>query len=180
MNYLRNDFFLQKIVPEIKELDFSNKDLEELPNLAMFKFLIRLQANNNKLKALPTLPHSLKYLSIRNNKIEHLPSSLPDKLLTLDFSNNNIYKLPKTLPSELKILICNYNHIKFISLSHHTSLLRFDCIGNYINLNTLIHNLPTNSLLVYNKTNIYCDTTTSGLRPIYTIDESEIDLEIDD
>ena len=179
MSYLRNDFFLQKIVPEIQELNFDHKDLIQLPNLSVFKNLTRLQANNNKLKELPALPNSLKYLSIRNNQISHLPSRLPDKLVTIDFSNNKIFKLPKKLPNDLKLLIINYNHIKFISLSHHSSLVRFDCIGNYINLHTLINNLPT-SLLVFNKTNIYTDTTTSGLRPIYTIDESDIDLEIDD
>ena len=97
MNYLKNDFFQKIIVPKIKELDFDNKNLEELPPLGIFKNLFRLQANNNQLKKLPVLPPSLKYLSIRNNQIEHLPSKLPDKLITLDFSNNNIYKLPKEL-----------------------------------------------------------------------------------
>ena len=179
MNYLRNDFFLQKIIPNIKELDFDNKNLSELPNLGAFKYLVRLQANNNKLSKLPILPPSLKYLSVRNNKIEHLPSNLPDKLLIIDFSNNNIYKLPRKLPSNLKIIICNFNHIKFISLSHHSSLVRFDAIGNYINFNHLVHNLPT-TLLVYNKSNLYFDDTTYALRPIYTIDEEDIDIEIDD
>ena len=179
MNYLKNDFFQKIIVPKIKELDFDNKNLEELPPLGTFKNLFRLQANNNQLKKLPVLPPSLKYLSIRNNQISHLPSKLPDKLITLDFSNNNIYKLPKTLPKDLKIIICNNNHIKFISLSHHTSLLRFDSIGNYINFNTLVKNLP-NSLLVYNKEPLYIDESIYGLRPIYTIDESDVDIEIDD
>ena len=137
-----------------------------------------MQANNCKLKKLPTLPPSLKYLYVKNNEISHLPE-LPEKLLVLDISNNNIFKLPKKLPSGLRIIICNDNNLRFISLSNQQSLLRFDCKNNYIKWNHLLKNLPC-SLLVLNKNCIYNTMSYSGLRLINPVDEKDICLKIDD
>lgn len=184
MNLLKEDWFEQIIVPQVTELNFDNKDIKELPSLIIYKNLVRLHCNNNSLSELPKLPKNLKYLSVRNNYIEKLPSSLPQNLITLDLSYNKIQDLPKVLPPNLKILICNHNELKYISLSYHKRLVRFDCMkNNNISINSLIYNLPQ-SLLVLNKRKLYDLTINSyyGLRPIRDREEEinyAFDVEID-
>ena len=134
------------VIYQVKTLDFSNKEITELPSLTKYKNLTRLICNNNKLKKLPELPENLKYLDIRNNNIEFLPSRLPKKLRSLNCENNNIKRIPDELPPSLKILICNYNPIIRFPPLNNTRLVRFECMNNNINY---LYNLPS-CILVLN------------------------------
>ena len=84
------------IINQITMLDFDNKNIDEIPSLTKYIKLIRLMMNNNKLKTIPELPKSLKYLSFKNNYVTELPI-LPPRLLSLNCGNNKIEVLPNYL-----------------------------------------------------------------------------------
>jgi Leucine-rich repeat (LRR) protein len=136
----------ENVISQVKTLDFSNKEITEIPSLKKYKNLTRLNCNNNLLTKIPELPDNLKFLDVRNNQIERLPSRLPRNLRSFNCANNRIRKIPEVLPPYLKIFICNNNKIKIIPPLDHSRLLRFECMRN--NIHYLQH-LPA-SLLVLN------------------------------
>ncbi len=105
MKYLKT----YKIFENVKtKLDFSNKNLEDLPPLS--NSLERLHCYNNKLKSLPKLPESLKELWCSNNQLKSLPK-LPDSLEELWCSNNQLKSIPE-LPKSLERLQCHNNPLE--------------------------------------------------------------------
>ena len=162
------------IIDQITVLDFNNKNIDELPSLAKYKKLNRVIMNNNKLKIIPDLPTSLKYLSFKNNNVTEIPSNLPPKLLSLDCENNKIEKL-NSLPKSLKILICNNNEIRYIDLSGNKNLVRLDCKNNNFDIS---HNELPSGLLVLNKRKIVKSSKSNNLENI--IFHLEIDSDDDD
>jgi invasion plasmid antigen len=142
-----NNIITDEILKQIRILDLSNKNIEDMPNsLVKFKSLIKLDISYNKIKKLCNLPKNLKILIIRHNEIQYLPK-LPDSLIYLDISYNNIKQLPYVLPKNLKILLCSYNELKSIFCHDHKNLLRIDCYANDCHL---LYHLPY-SLIVFNK-----------------------------
>ena len=131
--------------------------------------------DNNKLKTIPELPKSLRYLSFKNNYVTELPI-LPPRLLSLNCENNKIEVLP-ILPYSLKILICNNNQIKNIDTILSSNLLRFDCLNN--NLNISYNQLPS-SLLVLNQMNIVKLPKIFSLEDIKFEFEFELEYDSDD
>ena len=159
------------IINQITVLDFNNKNIDTLPSLAKYKKLNRIIMNNNKLKIIPDLPTSLKYLSFKNNNVTEIPSNLPPKLLSLDCENNKIEKL-NGLPKSLKILICNNNEIKYIDISGNINLVRLDCLNNNFDISN--NELPS-SLLVLNKMNI----VKSPRSKLFSLEDVIFELEFD-
>lgn len=134
-----------QVINQVNTLDFSNKNITEIPSLVKYTKLKRLICRNNKLTKIPELPENLKYLDVRNNKIEHIPY-LPPSLKIFDCANNRITKIPEYLPPNLKIFICNNNKIKKVPPLNDTKLIRFECMKNNIHY---LNNLPS-SLIVLN------------------------------
>ena len=96
----------------IIELDLSNKQLNELPDLSKYTNLEILNCNNNNLTNLYNLPQSLKVLYCSENKLTDL---------------TRIGRL-----SNLEILKCKNNNIKYI----HTHIAFTQHISNnFINSN---------------------------------------------
>ena len=75
----------------ITELDLSNKELTELPDLSAYTNLKKLNCSCNKITHIDNLPLSLKYLDCSYNEITHLDN----------------------LPGNLTILYCNYNKLVY-------------------------------------------------------------------
>ena len=134
------------VISQVKTLDFSNKGITEIPSLVKYKNLTRLNCNNNYLTKIPELPDNLRFLDVKNNQIEKIPSRLPRNLRTFDCANNRIRKIPEVLPPYLKIFICNNNKIKIMPPLDRSHLIRLECMRNKIHY---LHNLPA-SLIVFN------------------------------
>ena len=101
--------YLLTLPDNIIELDLSDKNLTELPNLIRFYKLTKLNISMNKLKELTNLPSILKELNCSSNKITNI-SSLPTTLEIFNCQFNRLEELP-TLHMMLKVLYCSYNSI---------------------------------------------------------------------
>jgi len=83
----------------VTTLDLSNSDIVNLEGIQYFRNLQSLNISANLITKLPSnLPISLKILNAKDNKLTELPS-LPTSLTTLDVSDNFICSLPSSLPS---------------------------------------------------------------------------------
>lgn len=133
------------IISQVKTLDFSNKEITEIPSLVKYKNLTRLNCNNNYLTEIPELPDNLRFLDVRNNYIESLPSRLPHNLVSFNCANNRIRQLPPQLPPYLKILICNNNQLETIPHLNRSRLVRIECMKNNIHY---LNNIPSNVIVL--------------------------------
>lgn len=133
------------IISQVKTLDFSNKEITEIPSLAKYKNLTRLNCNNNLLTQIPELPDNLRFLDVRNNQIETLPPRLPRNLISFNCANNRIRQLPSELPPYLKILVCNNNRLKGMPPLNRSRLIRVECMRNNIHY---LNNLPSNVIVL--------------------------------
>ncbi|XP_047005145.1 toll-like receptor 2 isoform X2 [Schistocerca americana] len=100
-------------VPELKELDLSANELEELPQ-SLPGGLEILNVAYNRLSALTTLSASLLNLNVSNNNIATLPEPLPAGLETLDASHNRLQRLPQGLPAGLQLLSLSHNQLQVL------------------------------------------------------------------
>ncbi|XP_049863560.1 toll-like receptor 2 type-2 [Schistocerca gregaria] len=100
-------------VPELKELDLSANELEELPQ-SLPGGLEILNVAYNRLSALTTLSASLLNLNVSNNNIATLPEPLPAGLETLDASHNRLQRLPQGLPAGLQLLSLSHNQLRVL------------------------------------------------------------------
>ncbi|AJJ06024.1 putative antigenic leucine-rich repeat protein [Yersinia pseudotuberculosis] len=102
---------LPEPLPEgLKTLDVSYNVSLQRPN-RLPPNLESLGIANCNLTELPTLPNSLKILSVHSNQLRTLPETLPISLLTLDVSGNQLTQLPKTLPASLSFLMVLSNRL---------------------------------------------------------------------
>ncbi len=101
--------YLDILSNDIIELDLSDRNLTELPNLIRFYKLTRLNISMNKLKELINIPPRLKELNCSNNNIINIVS-LPLSLEVFNCQFNKLKELP-TLPNTLKVFNCSYNEI---------------------------------------------------------------------
>ena len=124
MKYLKT--FEQQI---ITELDLSNKNLTELPELP--DTLVTLYCGDNQLIELPDLPDTLEYLYCSKNNLTSLPE-LPETLKELYCSNNKLTELPE-LPKSLKILFCSNNNLPYNNLDEYKEWVKNnqELIKNY-------------------------------------------------
>ena len=94
---------------QITELDLSNRELTELPDLSMYVNLVTLNCSENNLTQLYNLPPNLKTLDCYWNKITQL-DNLPHNLERLYCDRNKLTQLDN-LPPNLEILSCGVNKI---------------------------------------------------------------------
>jgi Leucine-rich repeat (LRR) protein len=130
MKIFHIDEYLNALSNDIIELDISNKNLTNLPDLSRFYRLRILCCNINQIRQLPLLPPTLEEFNCSYNQIEqihNLPPTLrilycgfnqitkfehlPHALKILHFSYNQNEKLPN-LPHTLEEIYCNNNNIK--------------------------------------------------------------------
>ena len=172
--------YLDILSNDIIELDLSDRNLTELPNLIRFYKLTRLNISMNKLKELVTLPSTLKILDCSNNNITKI-SSLPPVLKIFDCRFNKLKELIE-LPPILEILDCSYNEITHIPLLP-SRLKIFECAYNNIiklpripyNLSKLICN--DNQLIILPLIPKHLDIFNYDSNPIYDlIDSDDIDI----
>jgi len=83
-------------------LDLSKQNLQEIPDLTQYPFLVSLILSDNQIKEIPTSIKNLKYLnylSIFGNKIKTLPKEIFElpNLDTLWFNDNQIDNLPEEI-----------------------------------------------------------------------------------
>jgi Leucine-rich repeat (LRR) protein len=135
---------------QIRTLDISDKNIQEIPYLLHYKNLRRFVCKNNKIKKLPEFPKKLKYIDIRNNELEELPE-IPNSVIYLDVRNNHLKILPK-FSSNMKILLASNNELNFLPLLFKSKLTRIDCRNNHINF---IPYLPPNLKVFYGSGNPY-------------------------
>ncbi|XP_049811766.1 toll-like receptor 2 isoform X2 [Schistocerca nitens] len=102
-----------QFVPELKELDLSANELEELPQ-SLPGGLEILNVAYNRLSALTALSASLLNLNVSNNNIATLPEPLPADLETLDASHNRLQRLPQGLPTGLQLLSLSHNQLQVL------------------------------------------------------------------
>lgn len=88
-----------------KHLILDNLNIVELPDLLRFKELDSLDVRGNKLKRLPPLNATLRFLDCSENELTSLPP-LPDGLLSIDCAQNKLKRLP-ILPTGLFEISCD-------------------------------------------------------------------------
>ena len=137
----------------LTRLDISNNRILELDHIALdeLKELIRLEAHNNRIFALPDYFsgfRTLKYMNLSNNKFEVFPPILCQipSLVDLDLSFNALTSLPDSF-DELKslqrlILVANMISILPRTFSSLTNLQELDCRYNSIDAFDVLNNLP--------------------------------------
>lgn len=89
------------------DLVLANLNIAELPDLLRFKNLYSLDVRGNKLKRLPALNASLRFLDCSENELTFLPP-LPENLLSIDCAFNKLKYLP-LLPGRLVEISCDDN-----------------------------------------------------------------------
>lgn len=116
-------------VNQANAVNVSGLNISNLNGIQYFRNLLSLNASNNNLTWLPTLPNSLLLLNINNNNFTALPSvptnirvinaasnrissitSFPANLETISLVNNNLTSLP-TLPNGLYSILVGMNNI---------------------------------------------------------------------
>ena len=98
----------------IIELNLSNKQLNELPDLSKYTNLEILDCYNNNLTSLNNLPTTLKKLNCSHNQLVRLPK-IPSGLQILSCHYNKLTKLPITLISCTNLVYVDYKHNPFES-----------------------------------------------------------------
>ena len=116
---------------KIKYLFIAENDLSILPDLTDFKQLEILDISNNNIEEIDELPHTLKELSCRQNKLCYLPNKLP-YIERIDCTFNKIIEINSNYPN-LKNLVCAYNSINIIpNLENLEDLICCHNVINYI------------------------------------------------
>ena len=108
--------YLDTLLDDIIELDVSNKNLSELPDISRFTKLQKLSCYNNQITQLDNLPNSLEELYCDNNQITQL-DNLPNSLQRLFCTNNQITQLDN-LPNLLQTLFCYNNELPSYDLEY--------------------------------------------------------------
>ena len=96
-------------------LDLRLRDLEELPSIPE-ENITKLNASNNRISNISSLPSSLTFCHLGGNLLTRLPT-LPNRLSVLNLSHNQFTRLPSHLPSSLKALIVSNNALQSLSAS---------------------------------------------------------------
>jgi len=113
------------------ELDLSNMNLTTIPyELSKCNVKI-LKLNNNDIKVIENLPHSLTELYVNNNKIDSIDNHTLPLLAILDISNNNITHIDN-LPESLVELYASCNKIKEIPRNRYKYLCKLVINDNKI------------------------------------------------
>jgi Leucine-rich repeat (LRR) protein len=92
----------------LKDLDISNNQLVELPELP--EGLEAIWCYNNHLTHLPPFPESLRHLYAHGNHIETV-TCFPRKMHIISLHHNHLQTLP-TLPQELDSFHCEHNRFQ--------------------------------------------------------------------
>lgn len=132
----------------------SQPKLITIEGIASFTQLSGLDVSNQQLITIPVLSNSVLFIVATNNQITSLPNSLPSSLEYLRVSQNRLSQLP-VLPTSLKALKCNDNQLT--SLPTLPNLLAYLDVSNNIALaclpsipNNLVNNsLPSSTLTTY-------------------------------
>ncbi len=173
--------YLNSLDEYVTEIDVSNKNLTNLPNLTRFKKLELLRCDNNRLTMLPALPNHLQKLYCYHNQLTSLPT-LPNNLQILHCSKNKISLLPP-LPNNLEKITCDDNQLRSLPTlpnnlqnlrCYHNKLTSLPTLPNSLKLlhctNNRLHLLPD---LPNNLQAFYCNhnpiySTIGGDRDIHT------------
>ncbi len=130
-------------VYSLKVISCSNMNIADLTGVSYFKNLVTLNCPSNLLTTLPSLPNTIKSLTISNNPFTSLPA-LPDSLLELYIYNTNLTSLPP-LPDSLQYLYCEYNPLLTTLPSLPSSLLDLYCRNNNL---TSLPKLPDSLVIL--------------------------------
>ena len=102
---------LPALPPGLTELRARCCPLTSLPS-PLPPGLVTLDLNYNRLREMPELPLTMRFVSVRDNSLERLPE-LPQGLMILDVSDNRLTDLP-SLPSSLIRLTVTSNALRKI------------------------------------------------------------------
>lgn len=109
----------------IQFLNLSNSNLFHLPNeISLLKNLILLDCSSNELNEFPTIPQSLLYLNLNDNKITKIPYKKIEeqRLVSFFYYNNPFFK---NLKSDRNLLILESRRQKYIiDLYYHDDIPR--------------------------------------------------------
>lgn len=109
------DFAPLELVPTLRKITFSKPGrVTELAHLP--EQLEELVCSQQHLQDLGTLPASLKYLIVHENKLKALDLESTPLLVKLNISDNDMESLIH-LPIPLKELYCDYNRLELLDLS---------------------------------------------------------------
>lgn len=139
--------YLNTLPDDITEINISNRNLNELPDLSRFKNLSYLDCSSNNLKELKLpkqLLDKLIYLICDFNNMTYI-QKLPYNIIFLQCSNNLLEILPD-LPNSIKHLYCYNNKLNNIDILP-SSLVHLDIRNNY--LNSLPMPLPKDMVSLY-------------------------------
>jgi hypothetical protein len=137
--------YVKSLENDITELDISDKNLTNLPDISRFTNLQILKCHRNKITVLPKLPDKLTQLICYSNELTELPE-LPEHLHILQCTYNNITHLPE-LNKNLVFLGCSKNLLTQLPTLPE-SLCTLRCDENQI------ESLP---ILPDNITHLYCN-----------------------
>jgi len=93
-------------VRELTTLNVNNMNINSLEGVYYFPNLFRILAADNNLQGIPTLPQSLRTLSVQNNHIFNV-TGLPNGIQSLDLSGNDVLTSVLDLPNKLEFLYVN-------------------------------------------------------------------------
>ena len=109
------DFSVIHKNPTVKKIVFSKPgtatEIANLPNT-----LEELVCPQQRLTHLGTLPFTLKYLTVNENKLKSLDLKSTPHLIKLNISENDLETL-ENIPATLKELYCDYNYLKTIEFT---------------------------------------------------------------
>jgi hypothetical protein len=149
------DDYIDDLPYDLTDLCIHFKKIRFSMNLLKFDNLIVLSIAGCKMKTFPELPNSIKYLTLINLNLNHLPNLENTNLIMIECSFNNLILLPK-FPNTLIDLTCEKNKlIEVLDLPHsvrtinlrHNNLKHINYFPNeskfiYLSFNNL-KSLPT-------------------------------------
>lgn len=125
--------FAQNKIDTIQNLDLSNKNLKEIPNLSK-KVIKKLDLSNNKIKVIDfeNLPKNLEIINLSNNKLKGKIILLnKTNFLNLNkviLKNNKIDSL--IFDKCIKYLDVSFNNLKYINLNLECENIKYLDISN--------------------------------------------------
>ena len=123
--------YLAALPSDIHELNISECELEEFPDLSHFTSLKYINCSGNRLSCLPAFLSkltTLEKLLCHQNQLTSLDDVLPDSLLFLVCDHNNLYQLPARLPPKLQFLRCTNNlFLRSLCIELGASMTYLDC-----------------------------------------------------
>ena len=143
-----DDYVLTSNINDRKELDLSNRGIEDLTGIEDFTALTVLECWSNQLTTLDVSNNTaLTALGCDNNQLYTLDVSQNTALTDLNCADNQLISLDVSGATALTDLVCFNNQLTSLDVSQNTALTTLDCFGN--NLTSL--DVSNNTALIWLK-----------------------------